>query len=72
MQSGQGRGASNAVVCGAQQAHFHNVRQGARRTRRTVAPPPQAGSPHAMTPFNMIGMSYVAAIALLTLGAMAV
>ena len=31
-----------------------------------------AGSPRAMTPFNMIGVSYVFAIALLTIGAMAV
>jgi hypothetical protein len=31
-----------------------------------------AGSSRAMTPFNMLGVSYVFAIALLTLGAMAV
>jgi hypothetical protein len=31
-----------------------------------------AGSSRAMTPFNMLGVSYVFAIALLTIGAMAV
>jgi hypothetical protein len=74
MQLEQGGRAPIAVVHKAPQAHFYMWPDG-------VAQPPRsrpgqfnriAGSSRAMTPFNMLGVSYVFAIALLTIGAMAV
>ena len=74
MQSEQGGRAPIAVVHRRVEAHLSWCPEGtsplasAGRVHRNRI----AGSPRAMTPFNMIGVSYVVAIALLTIGAMAV
>jgi hypothetical protein len=73
MQLRQGGRAPIAVVHRASQAHLYACSEGGDAApNRSGQFNRIAGSPRAMTPFNMIGVSYVFAIALLTLGAMAV
>ncbi|MBK1668894.1 hypothetical protein CKO28_12720 [Rhodovibrio sodomensis] len=72
MQSGQGRRAPIAVVHRSREAHLYACPVGSAQAVPAGHRNRIAGSPRAMTPFNMIGVSYVVAIALLTLGAMAV
>lgn len=62
-----------AVVHSVPEAHLLGIRRGrVKHLRRAFDRNPIRWEPAQMTPFNMIGVSYVVAIALLTVAAMAV